>query len=90
MKPLFSAPKAAPEQAHRLREGEDDRVLRAVQVVVDEGSAARWIGRPSVIAQRRAFGLRLKEGVTATWSTQETTARSDYWQEYHQMPSARA
>ena len=45
-------------------EGEEERVLRAVQVVVDEGLARpTLIGRPAVIAQRiEKFGLRLKEG----------------------------
>ena len=45
-------------------EGEDERVLRAAQIVVDERLALpTLIGRPKVIAERvEKFGLRLKEG----------------------------
>ena len=45
-------------------EGEDERVLRAVQVVVDEGLAQPiLVGRPAVIEQRiERFGLRIRPG----------------------------
>jgi malate dehydrogenase (oxaloacetate-decarboxylating)(NADP+) len=69
-------------------EGEDERVLRAVQVVVDEGLARpTLIGRPAVIAQRiERFGLRLKEGWTTTWSTSKEDPRyRDFWTTYHRM-----
>src|ERR1700741_4653825 len=52
MKPVFSAAKAAPKRVV-YAEGEEERVLRAVQTVVDEGLAHPiLIGRPEVIAQR--------------------------------------
>ena len=63
MQPLFAAAKRAPKRVV-YAEGEDERVLRAAQVVVDEGLARPLLlGRPEVIAQRIAeFGLRLALG----------------------------
>jgi malate dehydrogenase (oxaloacetate-decarboxylating)(NADP+) len=63
MQPLFAAAKHAPKRVV-YAEGEDERVLRAAQVVVDEGLAhPLLLGRPEVIAQRLAeFGLRLELG----------------------------
>src|SRR5207302_534713 len=61
MKPLFSAAKAAPRRVV-YAEGEDERVLRAVQIVIDEGLARpTLIGRPQVIEQRlERLGLRVR------------------------------
>jgi malate dehydrogenase (oxaloacetate-decarboxylating)(NADP+) len=64
MKPVFAAAKQAPRRVIYC-EGEDERVLRAVQVVKDEGLASPvLIGRPDVIEHRllRA-GLRIRAGV---------------------------
>jgi len=63
MKPIFQAAKNTPKRVV-FAEGEDERVLRAVQVVVDEGLAKPiLIGRPAVIAQRlERFGLRVRAG----------------------------
>ena len=63
MQPLFAAAKRAPQRVV-YAEGEDERVLRAAQVVVDEGLARPLLlGRPEVIARRIAeFGLRLAPG----------------------------
>ncbi|HLV27936.1 MAG TPA: NADP-dependent malic enzyme [Burkholderiaceae bacterium] len=66
MKPLFPVVKKMVRDGlkHRIvfAEGEDERVLRAVQVVVDENLARPiLVGRPSVIADRiQKFGLRLR------------------------------
>jgi malate dehydrogenase (oxaloacetate-decarboxylating)(NADP+) len=64
MKPVFEAAKASPRRVV-YAEGEEERVLRAVQVAVDEGLA--WpvlVGRAEVIAQRiEAMALRLEVGV---------------------------
>ena len=64
MQPVFALAKRAPKRVV-YAEGEDERVLRAAQVVVDEGMARPLlVGRPEVIAERIAqFGLRLKLGV---------------------------
>ena len=63
MKPVFDAAKAAPKRV-AYAEGEEERVLRAAQVAVDEGLAFPvLIGRAEIIAQRIAsFGLRLRLG----------------------------
>jgi malate dehydrogenase (oxaloacetate-decarboxylating)(NADP+) len=63
MKPVFEAAKTAPKRVV-YAEGEDERVLRAAQVVVDEGIARpTLIGRPVVIEARiERLGLRLKRG----------------------------
>ena len=65
MQPVFQAAKAAPKRVI-YAEGEDERVLRAVQVVVDEGIAFPvLLGRADVIARRiETLGLRLKVGET--------------------------
>jgi len=64
MKPVFSRARAAPRRIV-FAEGEDGRVLRAVQVVCDEGIAHPvLIGRPAEIrASIEAAGLRIREGV---------------------------
>src|SRR6476659_10008909 len=63
MKPVFEAAKAQPKRLI-YAEGEEERVLRAVQVVVDEGLAHPvLLGRADVIAQRiETMGLRLELG----------------------------
>src|SRR6185369_15276949 len=63
MQPVFAAAKRLPKRVI-YAEGEDERVLRAAQVVVDEGLARPLlVGRPETIGQRiEKFGLRLKPG----------------------------
>jgi malate dehydrogenase (oxaloacetate-decarboxylating)(NADP+) len=88
MKPIFQAAKRATHKRVAYAEGEDERVLRAVQVVVDEGLARpTLIGRPAVIAARiQKFGLRLKEGLDYDVVNVEHDARyRDFWQTYHQL-----
>ncbi|MCA0241920.1 MAG: NADP-dependent malic enzyme [Proteobacteria bacterium] len=88
MKPIFTLAKKAARKRVAYAEGEEERVLRAVQVVVDEGLARpTLIGRPEVIAQRaERFGLRLKEGVDYDIVNVEQDHRyRDFWQTYHRM-----
>ena len=88
MKPIFQAAKRATHKRVAYAEGEEERVLRAVQVVVDEGLARpTLIGRPAVIAQRIAkFGLRLQEGLDYDVVNVEQDARyRDFWQTYHRL-----
>ncbi len=61
MKPLFTQAKTAPQRVV-YAEGEDERVLRATQVVVEEGLARPiLIGRPAVVEQRlERFGLAIR------------------------------
>ena len=88
MKPIFQIAKKAQHKRVAYAEGEEERVLRAVQVVVDEGIARpTLIGRPQVIAQRcERFGLRLQEGRDYDVVNTEFDHRyRDYWQTYLAM-----
>ncbi|MFY7913350.1 MAG: NADP-dependent malic enzyme [Rubrivivax sp.] len=88
MKPIFNIAKRAKNKRVAYAEGEEERVLRAAQVVVDEGLARpTLIGRPTVIAQRiEKFGLRLKEGRDYEVVNVENDPRyRDFWQTYHAM-----
>jgi malate dehydrogenase (oxaloacetate-decarboxylating)(NADP+) len=87
MKPLFAAAKAQPKRVV-YAEGEDERVLRAVQIVVDEGMAQPvLIGRPQVIEQRiERLGLRVKADRDFNLVNPEIDPRyRDYWSSYHRM-----
>jgi malate dehydrogenase (oxaloacetate-decarboxylating)(NADP+) len=88
MKPIYAAAKRASKKRVCYAEGEEERVLRAVQIVVDERLAKpTLIGRPAVIAQRiQKFGLRLKEGVDYQVVNVEQDHRyRDFWQTYYKM-----
>ncbi|KQV88098.1 NADP-dependent malic enzyme [Pelomonas sp. Root1237] len=88
MKPIFTAAKRAPNKRVAYAEGEEERVLRAAQVVVDEGLARpTLVGRPQVIAERcERFGLRLQQGRDYDVVNVEHDDRyRDYWQTYLQM-----
>jgi malate dehydrogenase (oxaloacetate-decarboxylating)(NADP+) len=87
MKPIFQAAKKAPRRIV-YAEGEEERVLRAVQVVVDEGLAKPiLVGRPAVVERRLSqFGLRLKAGVDFEIINPESDPRyRDYWMEYYRL-----
>ncbi|WP_416559983.1 NADP-dependent malic enzyme [Limnohabitans sp. yimb22184] len=88
MKPIFTAAKRALKKRIAYSEGEEERVLRAAQIVVDEGIARpTLIGRPAVIAERiEKFGLRLKEELDYDVVNVEMDHRyRDFWQTYHRM-----
>ena len=92
MKPVFMLAKRAQHKRVAYAEGEEERVLRAVQVVVDEGLARpTLIGRPEVIAARcEKFGLRLKEGLDYDVVNVENDHRyRDFWQTYHRLTERR-
>ncbi|HSW17507.1 MAG TPA: phosphate acyltransferase, partial [Ramlibacter sp.] len=76
MQPVFEAAKAAPKRVV-YAEGEDERVLRAVQIVVDERLA--WpilVGRTAVVERRiQDFGLRLAPGRDFELVDPDTDAR---------------
>ncbi|CAB3844412.1 NADP-dependent malic enzyme [Achromobacter animicus] len=89
MKPLFSAAKRIVRSGGKARivftEGEDERVLRAVQVVVDEGLARPiLVGRPSVLLTRiEKLGLRLRLGEDVEVTNPEYDERfHQYWTTY--------
>jgi malate dehydrogenase (oxaloacetate-decarboxylating)(NADP+) len=90
MQPIFVA--ARKVAAHRSRivyaEGEGERVLRAVQIVVDEKLAVPiLIGRPAVIERGiKRYGLRLRSGENFTVVNPEHDERyREYWQDYHAL-----
>jgi malate dehydrogenase (oxaloacetate-decarboxylating)(NADP+) len=90
MRPVFNAAKAVPLASKRVAyaEGEDERVLRAVQVVVDEGLAQPiLVGRPAVIETRiKKAGLRLRLGVDFAVVNPEDDPRfKQYWETYHRI-----
>ncbi len=88
MKPIFTAAKRGLKKRICFAEGEDERVLRAAQIVLDEGLAKpTLIGRPAIISQRiERFGLRLTEGVDYQVVNVEDDHRyKDFWQTYHQL-----
>ena len=90
MRPVFGAAKAVPASAKRVAyaEGEDERVLRAAQVAVDENLALPiLIGRPAVIEARIAkAGLRIRVGADVQVVNPEDDARfRQYWEAYHQL-----
>jgi malate dehydrogenase (oxaloacetate-decarboxylating)(NADP+) len=91
MKPVFTAAKAAPRRIV-YAEGEEERVLRAVQVVLDEGIARPiLIGRPDIIDQRiDRLGLRLKAGRDFEVVDPGHDPRyREYWSEYHRIAARR-
>jgi malate dehydrogenase (oxaloacetate-decarboxylating)(NADP+) len=91
MRPLFDAARARPKRV-AYAEGEDERVLRAVQIVLDERLASPiLIGRPSVIAARVSrTGLRFVPGVDVPVVDPENDPRfREYWSEYQEIMGRR-
>jgi len=87
MKPVFEAAKRSPKRLV-YAEGEDVRVLHAVQTVVDEGIARPiLVGRPAVIEARIArLGLRIRAGVDFELVNTESDPRyREFYTEYHHL-----
>ena len=85
MKPIFSQAKTDPKRI-AYAEGEDQRVLRAVQIVVDEGLAKPiLVGRTAVIEDNiRKLGLRLHRDVNIEIVDQENNPLyDDFWKDYY-------
>src|SRR5258705_11942986 len=92
MKPIFSAAKEGPRRRIVLSEGEDERSLRAAQVVVDEGLAKLiLVGRPAVVERRiERNSLRIKAGTDFELVNPESDPRyRDYWTQYHRLTDRR-
>jgi malate dehydrogenase (oxaloacetate-decarboxylating)(NADP+) len=92
MKPIFAVAKRAERKRIAFAEGEEERVLRAAQVVVDEGLARpTLIGRPEVIQQRiERFGLRLQAGRDYdVVNTGRDERYRDFWQTYLELMQRR-
>ena len=95
MKPVFSQARMAPKRIV-FAEGEDERVLRAIQVIRDEEIALPiLIGRPAEIARRvETAGLRIREGVDYEVVHSDNNAFFDahfdeFWQTYHRLTERR-
>ena len=94
MQPIFAAARATSLERSRIvyAEGEDERVIRAAQVAVDENLARPiLVGRPAVIQRAIArYGLRLRIGENITVVNPEQDERyREYWQEYYRMTARR-
>ena len=92
MQPVFRAARAAGQQRVIYAEGEDERVLRAAQLVIEDGLAKPiLIGRPAVIEARIAkAGLRLQLGQDVEVINPESDARfRQYWETYHHLMGRR-
>ncbi|MBC8737865.1 NADP-dependent malic enzyme [Paraburkholderia sp. UCT31] len=92
MKPIFQLARSVEPEKKRIvfAEGEEERVLRAMQIIVDEKLAKPiLIGRPAVIEQRIArYGLRLVAGQDYTVvNTDHDERYREFWQEYAKMMS---
>ncbi len=87
MRPLFSAARQAPKRV-AYAEGEDERVLRAVQIALDEKLVRPiLVGRPAVIASRiERAGLRLEAGRDfEVVNPEDDTRFRQYWETYHRL-----
>ncbi len=87
MKPVFAAAKQA-SQRIVFCEGEEERVLRAVQTVVDENLAKpTLIGRPDVVEARIArYGLRIRPGTHFEMVNPDSDPRyKELWQDYYSL-----
>jgi malate dehydrogenase (oxaloacetate-decarboxylating)(NADP+) len=90
MQPIFAAARQVPPERSRIvyAEGEGERVLRAVQIAVDEKLATPiLVGRPAVIERAiKRHGLRIRAGEHFTVVNPEHDGRfREYWQEYHKL-----
>jgi malate dehydrogenase (oxaloacetate-decarboxylating)(NADP+) len=91
MRPVFAAAKKTPARIV-FCEGEDERILRAVQTVVDEGLAKPiLIGRPEVVSKRaEKFGLRIRAGEHFELVNPDSDSRyKELWQDYHHLMERR-
>jgi malate dehydrogenase (oxaloacetate-decarboxylating)(NADP+) len=87
MEPVFAAAKIAHKRV-AFAEGEDDRVLRTAQLIIDEGLAIPvLVGRADVIESRMdGLGLRLRPGSNCDVVNFETDTRyEETWRDYYQL-----
>jgi malate dehydrogenase (oxaloacetate-decarboxylating)(NADP+) len=91
MRPIFSRAKRGPKRVI-YAEGEEEKVLRAAQVVVDEGIARPLlVGRAEVVRQRiERLGLRIRQGQQFDLVDPEHDPRyNEYWRDYHRIMERR-
>jgi malate dehydrogenase (oxaloacetate-decarboxylating)(NADP+) len=88
MRPVFQAAKSSSRKRVVFAEGEDERVLRAAQLAIEDGLAHPiLIGRPAVIEARIAkAGLRMRLGQEVECVNPESDVRfRQYWETYHRL-----
>src|SRR5690606_31973717 len=90
MRPVYAAARKIPVARSRVifAEGEEERVLRAAQVLIDEHiSRPVLVGRPAIIEHRlQRYGLRIKPGVDFLIVNPEQDPRyREYWEDYRQL-----
>ncbi len=91
MRPVFQAARLSPRRIV-FAEGEDERVLRASQAMLEETSERPiLIGRPEVMQMRiERAGLTIKLGNDLDYVNPENDPRyRDYWESYHQLRARR-
>jgi malate dehydrogenase (oxaloacetate-decarboxylating)(NADP+) len=91
-RPVFGAARASQRRRIVYAEGEDDRVLRAAQIALDEELATPLlVGRPAIIQTRiTKAGLRMKLGQDVTVVNPDDDPRfKQYWQAYHRLMGRR-
>ena len=91
MRPVFEAARAASRRIV-FAEGEDERVLRAAQAILEETTETPvLIGRPEVIETRcERHGLRIRPGADIQIVNPENDPRYyDYWTSYHDLMQRR-
>jgi len=91
MRPLFTRAKRAPKRII-YAEGEEEKILRAAQVVVDEGLARPvLVGRAEVVRVRmKRLGLRMRLGEQFDLVDPENDRRyNEYWRDYHRLMERR-
>jgi malate dehydrogenase (oxaloacetate-decarboxylating)(NADP+) len=94
MKPVYASARRADLARSRIvfAEGEDERILRAVQIIVEEKIAHPiLVGRPRVLESRiKKFGVRLRLGEDCTVVNPEQDERHrEFWMEYHRLMNRR-
>jgi malate dehydrogenase (oxaloacetate-decarboxylating)(NADP+) len=94
MKPVYASARRADLKRSRVvfAEGEDERVLRAVQIIAEEKIAHPiLVGRPRVLESRiKKFGVRLRLGEDCTVVNPEQDERHrEFWMEYHRLMNRR-
>ena len=91
MRPVFDAARTA-ERKIVFAEGEDERVLRASQAIMEETTDTPiLIGRPDVIEKRcERAGLKIRPGIDFSIVNPENDPRyRDYWETYHRLMARR-
>jgi malate dehydrogenase (oxaloacetate-decarboxylating)(NADP+) len=92
MKPIFAAARAAQKKRVIFGEGEDERVLRAAQVLIEEEIAQPiLVGRPSIVEARlKRYGLRIRPGTDFELvNPQDDPRYKDYVDDYFSLVGRR-